>query len=161
MSPINQSSDLPKISNLIIRPFQSADQQATKELILYGLGEHFGRIDPELNADLNDINATYIEPGFLFVVCEIDAILVGTGALIPEKAGVGRIVRVSVSSSHRRRGIARFITNNLVSAAIKCGFSRIVVETNEDWFDAISLYQQCGFTEYDRRNGEIHLTKNL
>lgn len=161
MPQIYQNSDSPKIENLIIRPFQSADQQASKALILHGLGERFGMINPDLNPDLDDINATYIESGFLFVVCEIDSALIGTGALVTEDVNVGRIVRVSVANSHRQRGIGRLITDYLIAAAPKRGYSRVVVETNEDWFDALHLYQRCGFMEYDRRNGEVHMRKNL
>lgn len=161
MPQIYQSSDSPKIENLIIRPFQSTDQQATKALILQGLGERFGMINPDLNPDLDDINATYIESGFLFVVCEIDSTLIGTGALIKEEVNIGRIVRVSVANTHRQRGIGRLITDYLITAAPNLGYSMIVVETNEDWFDALQLYQRCGFMEYDRRNGEVHLHKDL
>jgi len=148
-------------SNLTIRPFSPADQQAVSSLILEGLGEHFDTINPALNPDLDNIFASYVNPGFLFVVCETDRKLVGTGALIPEMAGTGRIVRVSVANSHRRQGIGRLITDYLINVAPEHGYNQLVVETNEDWFDAIRLYQQCGFIECDRRDGEVHMIKIL
>ena len=146
-------------NSFTIRPFVRGDQKAVKSLILAGLGEHFEIINPKLNPDLNDIFSSYIEHGHIFVVCESNATLVGTGALIKEKKEVGRIVRVSVAGSHRKQGIGRLITEHLISAATMQGYNQIVVETNDDWVGAIRLYQQCGFKEYDHCNGEIHLIK--
>lgn len=149
------------ISDLNIRPFTRTDQGPAKRLILQGLGEHFGTIDPNLNPDLDNIHANYIVRGDLFLVAEIDHILVGTGGLIQESAGIGRIVRVSVASSHRRQGIGQIITRHLIAEAPDKNYSQLVVETNEDWFDAVRLYLGFGFIEFDRRDGEIHMRKNL
>jgi hypothetical protein len=68
-------------SPLLIRPFAPADQAAARALILEGLGEHFGQIDPALNPDLAEIAAFYLARGHLFLVAEADGMLVGTGAL--------------------------------------------------------------------------------
>lgn len=140
-----------------IRPFSPDDQERAKSLILDGLAEHFNTVDLTLNPDLNNIEESYLRQGSLFLVAELDQDLVGTGALIAETRDSGRIVRVSVAESHRRLGIGRLITNNLITAAQSFHFSEILVETNDDWFGAIRLYQQCGFTEYDRRDGEVHM----
>jgi ribosomal protein S18 acetylase RimI-like enzyme len=35
------------------------------------------------------------------------------------------------------------------------------METNDDWDAAIGLYQSCGFTEYDRRDGNIYMRLDL
>ena len=96
---------------LHIRPFRPGDQDAARRLILDGLGEHFGFIDASLNPDLDDIWQTYVLAGAPFAVAELDGELVGTGALVAERApgrlATGRIVRVSVSPHHRRLGIGR------------------------------------------------------
>ncbi len=146
---------------IIIRPFNPSDQDRAKILILEGLAEHFNAIDPTLNPDLKNIKESYLPQGSLFLVAELDGDLVGTGAMITESEDTGRIVRVSVASSHRRMGIGRLITEHLINAADRFYFSRIVIETNDDWHDAIHLYQQCGFTEYDRCDGEVHMIMAL
>ena len=146
---------------IVIRPFIPNDQDRAESLILDGLAEHFNVIDPTLNPDLNNIGESYLRQGSLFIVAELDDDLVGTGALVAETEDTGRIVRVSIASSHRRMGIGRLITNYLVKAAYHFHFSQIVVETNDDWYDAIRLYQQCGFTEYDRHDGEVHMVIHL
>ncbi len=146
---------------LAIRPFVPGDQAAVRRLILDGLGEHFGSIDETLNPDLNDIGATYVAAGDLFVVAHLGGELVGTGALVREEPGVGRLVRMSVRSSARRRGIGRALVAHLIDAARRRGDRRLVLETNDDWIDAIGLYTTCGFTEYARSPGEVHLVLDL
>jgi ribosomal protein S18 acetylase RimI-like enzyme len=148
---------------LHIRPFEARDQQAARQLILNGLGGHFGFIDETLNPDLNDILRTYVEPGEIFLVAEDEeGNIVGTGALVREAEDVGRIKRVSVESTQRRRGIGRAIAQRLLELARQRGYHRIVLETNLGWDDAIGLYRSLGFSEHEHEDGvdmELDLTK--
>lgn len=144
-----------------IRPFRPSDQTVVKALILQGLGEHFGQINSDLNPDLNDIYQTYVQAGNYFVVAEMGEQIVGTAALVTEAPDVGRIVRVTVSSEQRRAGIGRQLVKHLLEAAVEKQFRQILVETNHDWYDAIRLYKQCGFNEYDRDEESIHLSLTL
>lgn len=146
---------------LLIRHFRPADQATVKALILEGLGEHFGRINPNLNPDLNDIDKTYIQPGHRFLVAELGSEIVGTAALTQESPGVGRIVRVTVKPDHRRAGIGRTLIKRVIEIARERGDTRLLVETNCDWDDAIRLYQRCGFVEYDRNEEEVHFALDL
>lgn len=70
------------LSGLSIRPFQATDQEAARQVVLDGLGGHFGYIDESLNPDIDDIMASYIVPGHVFVVAEVGGNLMGTGALV-------------------------------------------------------------------------------
>ena len=140
-----------------IRPFVAADQAAVRRLILTGLGDHFGFVDESRNPDLDDIQAGYVGRGHLFVVAERDNEIVGTGALIEEEPGVGRLVRMSVGSRHRRQGIGRGLVEHLVAVARERGYRRLLVETNDDWDDAIGLYLDCGFVEVEQPVGHRHL----
>jgi GNAT superfamily N-acetyltransferase len=146
---------------LVIRPFTTSDQAATRSLILAGLADHFGTLDERLNPDLNDIAATYLCTGSQFIVAELDGEIVGLGALITESSDTGRIVRMSVARHHRGRGIGRTLVKHLLDAARARGDQRVVVETTDDWSDAIGLYHACGFTQFDHRDGDIHLAIDL
>src|SRR5215471_6453753 len=53
------------LHDLVIVPFQSANQAAVKGLILAGLTEHWGALDPTKNLDLHDIGVTYAQATFL------------------------------------------------------------------------------------------------
>ena len=144
-----------------IRPFTPRDQPATRQLILEGLGSHFGFIDETINPDLNDIWEHYIIPGHVFVVAEINNQIAGSGALIKEATKIGRLVRMSVNPDHQRRGIGRQLVDHLIQKANEQGFQQLLVETNHDWYDAIGLYQNCGFSEYDQDEESVHMQMTL
>ena len=148
-------------SSVSIRPFVPGDQEAARRLILEGLGQHFGFIDKTLNPDLDDIRMSYIECGALFVVAEFGGEVAGTGALIREAPGISRIVRMSVSAKCRRRGFGRELVSFLLDAARRRGDRRVVIETNENWHDAIGLYLACGFHEDRCEDGSVHLVLDL
>ncbi|MBK9051502.1 MAG: GNAT family N-acetyltransferase [Chloroflexi bacterium] len=142
---------------LKIRPFTPADQSAARQLILAGLGQHFGWIDESRNPDLDDLQRHYLDQGHLFVVAEKQGVIVGTGALKGETPGVSRMVRISVSLAHQRQGIGRQLVTHLMQQAWARGDQRIVVETNLDWWDAIGLYHSLGFSQYDQDEESVHL----
>ncbi len=143
-----------------IRPFAPADQSAARALILEGLREHWGWLDPDLNPDLDNIAASYTTSGHIFLIAEIEHRLAGTGAL-EIHGDSGQIVRVSVSPKYRRRGAGRALVVALLEAARARGLARVWMETNDDWGDAIGLYRQCGFREYDRREGCVFMELDL
>ncbi|MEO7019111.1 MAG: GNAT family N-acetyltransferase [Ktedonobacteraceae bacterium] len=144
-----------------IRPFTIHDQTAARALILGGLGEHFGFIDETLNPDLDDITASYLASGHLFLVAEQQQTLVGTGALLLQPAATGQIVRVSTHPIYRRLGIARAICQQLIEHARQLGLHTLIVETNRNWHDALKLYQDLGFQQYTRDDVSSYLGMDL
>jgi len=132
-----------------------------KKLILEGLEEHFGFINPHLNKDLDDIQASYIDTGHHFITVDLEKSIVGTGALVKESPDTGRIVRVSVAPNKRCLGIGSAIVNYLIKLGRRSAFNKIVVETNHDWQDAIALYKRCGFQEYARDEESVHMVFEL
>ncbi|MCA9974019.1 MAG: GNAT family N-acetyltransferase [Anaerolineales bacterium] len=140
-----------------IRPFRPADQSAARDLILAGLAERWGALDPSLNRDLDDIWRHYVAGGGAFLVVERAGEIVGTGGLSVEAPGVSRIERVSVARAHRRRGLARAISQALVAEARRRGDTAVVVETTASWRSAVALYRACGFTPEGERDGDLHM----
>jgi len=142
-----------------IRPFHSSDQIAAQNLILAGLEEHWGFLDPTLNPDLDDIIGVYGQETFL--VAEAGSHIVGTGALIHQTEGVACIVRMSVDKNMRRKGIGRKILSALCDAAKQQGYRQIVLETTSTWGDAIAFYQQYGFQIVETQEGDTHFLLNI
>jgi ribosomal protein S18 acetylase RimI-like enzyme len=132
-----------------------------RRLILEGLGEHFGFIDETLNPDIDDITANYIVAGHVFVVVQDGNDIVGMGALVFRGEGIGQMVRVSVRSDYRRKGIGKAIVEHLIEVARQRGVRRLIVETNSDWYDAIGLYKRLGFVEYRRSDIGVHMVLDL
>jgi ribosomal protein S18 acetylase RimI-like enzyme len=138
------------VTPLIIRLFEPGDQEAARQLILGGLGEHFSWIDETCNPDLDDIQVNYTEPGHLFLIAEINGQVVGTGGLVTESETMGRIVRMSVDPAHRRMGIGRSLIAHLLDSARQKGLTQVRVTTDHGWEDAIGLYRHSGFVEIRR-----------
>jgi GNAT superfamily N-acetyltransferase len=138
---------------LTIRPFLRQDQAAARRLIVGAMREHFGFIDERFNHDLDDIATHYA--GSYFLVASADGELIGTGCLVPQGDHLAQVVRMCVDSRQRRKGAGRAILQRLLEHAGSKGYRRVILETNDDWHDAIAFYQACGFTETVRASGGI------
>lgn len=147
------------LTALHLRPFAPADQAAAQTLILTGLGERWGWIDPTLNPDLDDIARTYAAGYFL--VGELHGEVVATGALIPEAEGIWRVVRMSVRRDLRGRGIGRRVLTALLDHARQQGSRAVVLETTSTWTDAVEFYTRAGFQQVEVRDGETHMVLPL
>lgn len=142
-----------------IRPWQSSDQDAAKSLILTGLGERWGLLDPTLNPDLDDIGHSYADAVFLVGMCA--GTLVATGALVPEAPGIGRIVRMSVRRERRGQGIGRAMLAALLAQARAQGIRHVLLETTSTWRDAVRFYTTAGFHVTHEADDETHMLLEL
>lgn len=141
---------MPKVS---IKDFQPEDQDVVKELILKGLVEHWGRLDPSLNPDLDDIASAYGDA--VFLVAWLDGEIVGTGAIIAESDNAGQVVRMSVSKDKRRLGIGKKILAKLIKEAKNIGLEKLILETTSTWTDVIKFYKAQGFYITHTEDGDF------
>jgi ribosomal protein S18 acetylase RimI-like enzyme len=145
-----------------LRDFEPGDQPRLRALILDGLADRWGgAFDASRNPDLDDIDATYVQRGADVVVVEEDGALVATGTLVAEGDGVGRIVRMSVAGSHRRRGLGRRVVDELVARARARGMRELRVLTDTPWTSAVALYRSCGFRELGDDGVDTHFVMEL
>jgi GNAT superfamily N-acetyltransferase len=160
--------------NIIIRPFEPADQDGARAVIAAGMRERWGpAFDMSLNTDVDDIASYYANSIFL-VACEpaphdppnnaprllprdprhaasgAAPRIVATGAMTPQPDGAAIVTRMSTLASHRRHGIARSLLDALIVRARDANCERIVLSTNIGWHDAIAFYTACGFEELRR-----------
>lgn len=140
--------------NIRVLPLRREDQATARQLILSGLAERWGHLDPTKNPDLDDIATAYADATFL-LAWDGDE-LVGTGALIHEAAEVARIVRMSVAAARRRQGIGSLILRRLLAAARAAGYRQVTLETTSTWHDAIAFYQRHGFRQIGTWDGDTH-----
>jgi len=150
---MNQSQDI------TILPFQSEYQAEVKNLVLAGLAEHWGTLDPSKNPDLNDIGCTYANG--IFLVAWQNNHIIGTGALLPMSNDTAEIVRMSVAASMRRKGIGRKILQKLCERAKFDGYKRLVLETTETWHEVIEFYIQFGFQITHYLDGDVFFSLDL
>lgn len=144
-----------------IRQFAPADQAAVRALVLAGLQDHWGTLDPTLNPDLNDLAGWYGPLDGHTIVAEIDGEIVGTGTIhrVDEQTSV--LVRMSVARTHRGQGLGKALVRALVETARARGYARLICETTDTWQDAINLYLATGFRIVDRRDGDYHFEMTL
>ena len=142
-----------------LRTFRPQDQSAARALVLSGMEEHWGTIDRTMNPDLDNIAQAYASSTFLLAWEGRE--LIGTGALVEERDGVARIVRMSVAARMRRRGVGALILAGLLERAQSAGYDSVVLETEEDWVDAIAFYESCGFRVTDRHDGGVQMVLDL
>lgn len=157
----------PLLSSLTILPFQSEDQAAVNHLILSGLGDHWGKIDPSKNPDLDDISSNYAGATFLVARLQHSKCtrrsdrIVGTGALIPRPDGKAEVVRMMVAAGMRRKGIGRLILDQLVQRARAACYRQVILETTATWLEVIEFYLQYGFHTTHFSEGDVYFALDL
>ena len=147
------------VQEIILKPFRPEYQAAARQLVLKGLEDHWGVLDPNKNPDLNDIASSYANATFL--TAWKDGRLIGTGALIPRGEGLAEIVRMSVADDLRRHGVGRIILQALCRKAAGQGIHRIVLETTETWHEVVAFYLKNGFHITHRQDGDVYFALDL
>jgi putative acetyltransferase len=140
--------------SIVLLPFQPADQEKVKELILNGLAEHWGVLDLTKNPDLNNISASYAQD--VFLVAWLEDIIVGTGALVHRSDEFAEIVRMSVVKEMRKKGVGRLILQKLIEMAEEKSYRKIILETTNTWVEVIEFYLKCGFTITHEQDGDVY-----
>jgi GNAT superfamily N-acetyltransferase len=143
-----------KRTGIVIRPFLPEDQAEAKRLVLAGLAEHWGVLDPALNPDLNEIAASYADG--LFLTAWEGARLVGTGAYIRRAGRSVEIKRMSVDKEARRCGLGRQILAELIRRARAEGCQKVILETTESWGEVVSFYLNYGFKITHSQDGDVY-----
>ena len=136
-----------------IIPFTSEYQEQAKGLILQGIEEYVGKLDPGFNKDLENIEESFKEHIFL-IVLEEDKVI-GTGGLLL-RGEEPQIVRVSVKKEYRKQGLGKRIVDELISYAVKRGYKKVIVETSNDWDTAVNFYLKYGFEIMYYKDGDIY-----
>lgn len=146
-------------NSIAILPFSPEDQEEVKQLVLTGLVEHWGFLDPTLNPELNDIAVSYADG--LFLVARQNGRIVGAGALIPRSDQRAEIKRMSVSTELRRSGLGRTILQQLCDEAKVMGYQRLILETTETWQEVIAFYLNFGFHITHYQDGDVYFALDL
>jgi len=111
------------------------------------LGEYHLQPDPGCtDADLNDIEQSYLVRGGVFCVLEEqDGSIVGSYGLHPMGPGVCELRKMYLHRDYRGQGLGRRLLEDALSRARQAGFRRITLETASVLTEAIRLYERYGF----------------
>lgn len=143
-----------KVTAIRLDDLDASSHDEVRELILAGLGEHWGVVDRSLNRDLDNMLESY-GSGRTVVARDGRGEIVGTGTVVPRSRSVVEVLRMSVRGDHRKAGIGRLILDELVETARRWECETVVLETSSAWTDVVAFYLQCGFEVTHTEDGEF------
>jgi putative acetyltransferase len=138
---------LPKdLSHLTIRSATNDDRERVAELVFGVLANYGLEPDPETtDADLQDIEANYLQRGGLFEVIEDGRNLVGSVGLYPVTKTTCELRKMYFIPGARGLGLGKYVLERVIARARALGFKQIVLETSSKLIAANRLYNKFGF----------------
>jgi len=130
-----------------LRRATNADCKPVRTLVFTVLGEYGLKPDPDgTDADLNDIERSYVARGGTFCVLEEeDGLLVGAYGLYPVEGRTCELRKMYLGRTHRGRGLGRLLLEDALACARELGFATVTLETASVLKEAITLYRRYGF----------------
>ena len=143
------------MSNLVcqhveLRPATNADAEAVCKLVFGVLREYGLKPSPaDTDADLVDIEGSYVARGGRFDVLVAARVnVVGTVGLYPTVDGTAELRKMYLHKDLRGQGHGRRMLEHALAEAKRMGFRRVTLETASVLKEAVALYTQYGFREY-------------
>lgn len=127
-----------------VRPFQSGDEVAFRELNEAWISKYFTIEEPD-RVVLGDPVSNIIGTGGYIFMAVVAGVQVGCCALLPMEPGAFEVAKMAVAESRRGRGIGRKVLEYTIEHAKKIGATRLYLETNRKLANAIHLYESVGF----------------
>jgi putative acetyltransferase len=137
----------PVPEGLRARAATNRDGERVRALVFGVLAEFGLPPDPSTtDADLNDIEASYLTRGGVFELFEdAGGNLIGTVGLYPLEAETCELRKMYLLPEARGRGLGRYVLERAVGHARRLGFKRVVLETASVLDAARRLYTRFGF----------------
>jgi len=131
----------------IIRPAASEDVAAIRRLVHQVLTEHGFTPDPSgLDADIEDLFASYVEPGGAFDVLVLrTGVLLGTVGILRLSDTVCELRKMYLGPESRGRGLGHRLLVHAMDRARALGFTRMELQTDAAFDRALALYRHFGF----------------
>jgi GNAT superfamily N-acetyltransferase len=137
------------LEGLVIRRYDPKDHNAVWDLHIEGVRQSRSLYPPPAGYedDLHDISATYLGDGSNFWVVESPDGLIGMAAVSRVDERTGRVRRMRVTASWRRKGVAQALLRIAMAFCRECGYNRVILDTTHMQTDAHRLYERAGFTK--------------
>ena len=144
----------PSFDNIIIRSASNQDEERITALVSNVLAEFGLQIDlEETDADLRDIESSYLQAGGVFEVIEDEqGNLLGTVGLYPVDESTCELRKMYFVPKARGLGLGKYILERAIARAGELGFERIVLETASVLKAANHLYVKYGFRPIDKEH---------
>jgi putative acetyltransferase len=138
-----------------LRPAVAADSADVRDLVFRVLREYGLVPSPaDTDADLDNLEQSYIDPGGWFGVVEAaDGQVVGCAGLLPVTGTAVELRKMYLTPGVRGRGVGRALLAAALQEAKRRGFGRVTLETATVLKEAVRLYESVGFRP---RAGAVH-----
>ncbi len=147
-----------------LRPATNADCEPVRDLVFTVLAEYGLKPDPGCtDADLCDIEQSYVERGGVFYVLEAkDHSIIGSYGLYPiadcglriadlktdVQPAVCELRKMYLHRDYRGQGLGKRLLEHALAEAHRLGFKTVTLETASVLKEAIRLYEAYGFKPY-------------
>lgn len=141
-------------AGLRIRRYEPGDHDAVWRLHREGLEQttpQYAEALPGYEDDLGDIEGRYLGGGRNFWVVEGPGGLAGMAAIMRADGDTGRLRRMRVTESWRRRGVASALLDTAIDFCRDAGYRRLILDTTEQQTAAHALYERAGFVRTGER----------
>jgi len=103
------------------------------------------------DAEVAELPGAYAAPDGTLLLALIEGVPAGCAAFRPlrdvDYPNACEMKRLFVRPEHRRDGLGRLLTQDLMDRALKAGYSTMLLDTLDDMEVARGLYQSLGFVE--------------
>ena len=106
-----------------------------------------------LDTDLKNIPKAYDGSGGLFVIAEMEDMIIGMGAIRRVDRKTAELKRMRVLPEYQGQGLGTRLLKHLEGKAKELGYKRLILDTSLKLEAAVHLYEKYGYREYKR--GEI------
>jgi len=132
------------------RDYERGDERAVFRIVKDVLATYGLRTNPAVtDSDLSDISESYIRPGGVFRIVEVEGEIVGSYGLYPVSVKVCELRKMYLMPIYQGRGIGKMMMDEVLALARAKGFEEIVLETNSVLVRATQLYEKYGFAYYE------------
>jgi putative acetyltransferase len=131
-------------SNIQIRPFQSSDEKAFRQLNEEWIAKHFNMEEKD-HVTLGDPVGKILKPGGHIFIAVANGEPIGCCALLAMKPGEFELAKMAVAERHRGHGVGRQVLRYTIEQARALGVRRLYLETSSKLPNAIHLYESVGF----------------
>jgi putative acetyltransferase len=135
--------------DITIRVATNDDCEKIKSLVFSVLREYGLTPEPDAtDADIADIENSYIKPGGIFEVLEDgEGNLCGTVGLHPMDENTIELRKMYLAKEIRGRGLGKKVLARMIETARELGFKKLYLETASPLKEAIGLYEKFGFKQ--------------
>ncbi len=136
----------------LLSPASAADLHATRAIFQ----EYADSLKVDLcfqgfEDELRSLPGEYAEPRGALLLAWVDGVLAGCCALRPldssDYSNAAEMKRLYVRQAFRGLGLGRQLTEGILDAARKSGYSCVLLDTLDDMESARALYEDLGFVE--------------